>query len=295
MSSEIALGIDLGATNIKAVWMDPDGNMLRRKTTGTGDSVQAAAWKEAIRALAAEDDPATVGIAAPGLAHVDERRIAFMPGRLSGLEGLDWTDFLGRSVNVLNDAHAALLGEAWCGAARGCRYVVMLTLGTGVGGAVLVDGRLLLGSIGRAGHLGHMSLDVRGKPDIVGTPGSLEDAVGDCTVRQRTGFASTEELVQAAQLGSAEAQRGWNNTVRALAAGIASVINAFDPELVVIGGGIATAAEALFRPLKEFLDQMEWRPAGHQVPVVPASLAEWGGAIGAARYALYGKESRISQ
>jgi glucokinase len=295
MNSEIALGIDLGGTNIKAVWMDPEGNMLRRKTTSTGDSVQAAAWKEAIRALAAEDCPATMGIAAPGLAHVDERRIAFMPGRLHGLEGLDWKDFLGRSVKVLNDAHAALLGEAWCGAARGSRHVVMLTLGTGVGGAVLIDGRLLLGAIGRAGHLGHISLDAWGEPDIVGTPGSLEDAVGGCTVQHRTGFSSTKELVEVAQLGSTEAQRCWNDMVRALAAGIVSLINAFDPELVVIGGGIATAAEALFRPLKEFLDQMEWRPAGHQVPVVPASLAEWGGAIGAARYALYGKEPRISK
>ncbi len=278
------LGIDLGGTNIKAVWVDAAGNVLRRETRATGDSAQASAWKDEIRALAGES-PRRIGIAAPGLAAEDGREISFMPGRLHGLEGFDWPEFLGRDVRVINDAHAALLGEVWRGAARGRRHVVMLTLGTGVGGAVLADGRLLRGAIGRAGHLGHISLDAAGAPDIVGTPGSLEDAVGECTVHARTGFSSTKELVEAARAGSAKALDGWNTAVRALAAGIASLINAFDPELVVLGGGITAAAGMLFTPLEKFLSEMEWRPAGHRVPIVPAELGEWAGAIGAASHA----------
>jgi len=283
MSKETLLGIDLGGTNIKAVWMDDLGNVLRKETHKTGDALHGSAWKETIRALAAEH-PSRVGIAAPGLADADGRKISSMPGRLHGLEGLDWPAFLGRDVSALNDAHAALLGEVWCGAARGRRHVVMLTLGTGVGGAVLADGRLLRGATGRAGHLGHISLDATGQPDIVGTPGSLEDAVGECTVRERTGFATTRELVEAVRGGSAKAQQAWGQAVRALAAGIASLINAFDPEVLLLGGGITAAGDTLFPLLDEFLGTMEWRPAGHRVPVIPAQLGEWAGAIGAASH-----------
>jgi glucokinase len=95
-----------------------------------------------------------------------------MQGRLNGLQGFVWTDFLDspRPVVVLNDAHAALLGEVWKGAARGYNNVILLTLGTGVGGALLIDGRLAQGNIGRAGHLGHVSLNSDGAPDIAGTP-----------------------------------------------------------------------------------------------------------------------------
>src|SRR5207249_12254403 len=127
---------------------------------------------------------AGIGVSAPGLAARDERSIAVMPGRLSGLEGLDWTRFLDspKPVPVLNDAHAALMGEAWLGAARGFRNVILLTLGTGVGGAAMVDGRLLRGHLGRAGHLGHVCLDPAGPPDCAGTPGSLEVAIGNGTL-----------------------------------------------------------------------------------------------------------------
>lgn len=110
-----------------------------------------------------------------------------MPGRLHGLEGFDFTNHLqqSRPVPVCNDAHAALLGEAWVGAAKGYDSVIMLTLGTGVGGAAIVNGRMLCGRIGRAGHFGHTSLDPWGKPDICNAPGSLERAIGNCTIQER--------------------------------------------------------------------------------------------------------------
>jgi len=209
-----------------------------------------------------------------------------MPGRLAGLEGLDWQQFLDRAepVPVLNDARAALLGENWLGAAKGYTNVLLLTLGTGVGGAVMVDGRILHGHLGRAGHLGHLSLDLTGSKDVVNTPGSLEDAIGDHTLHHRSGgkFHSTAELVAAFRAGDEEARRIWKDSVQALGVALSGFINLFDPELILLGGGIAEAGPALFDPLKTVLDQFEWRPGGSKVRLFKAALGPRAGAAGAA-------------
>lgn len=292
-----AVGIDLGGTQLKAVAVDAAGRVLAREVYPTEDGVTTPVeWiARTGRAVAgfsatAGGAPAAVGVCAPGLAAGDARSIAHMPGRLAGLVGLDWGAALGRTetVPVLNDGHAALLGEAWTGAARGRRHVVMLTLGTGIGGAVLSEGRLLRGAIGRAGHIGHLCLDPEGEPSVAGMPGAIEVLAGDCTVARRTGgrFADTAALVAAHRAGDGFATEVWLKSVRALGCAIGSCINLFDPELVVIGGGIARAGDALFPPLARELDRVEWRPGGHRVPVVPAELGEWAGGIGAARWAL---------
>lgn len=290
-------GIDVGGTNLKAIAVSAEGKLLHRvsRTSKTGVA-SAADWPLRARDAIAEFEhllnsaPASVGVCAPGLAAANGRSIAHLPGKLAGLAGIDWTEALGRNafVPVLNDAHAALVGEAWVGAATGRRHVVMLTLGTGVGGAVLVDGRLLRGTIGRAGHIGHMCLDPEGAVSITGMPGAIEMMIGDCTVAARTGgkFASTADLVSAHRAGDPEASRIWLHSVRALACAVGSCINIFDPELIVIGGGIAHAGDALFTPLALELDRIEWRPGGHRVPVVRAALDEWAGAIGAAHHSL---------
>lgn len=289
-----AIGIDAGGTNLKAVAISRDGDELARSSRETPDDreglVEAVASTIARLEERAGSAAPSLGISSPGLAARDGRSIAWMQGRMEAVQGLDWTTALGRQhpVWVLNDAHAAVLGEAWQGAARGCRHVVLLTLGTGVGGAVIVDGRLLEGSIGRAGHLGHISLDVDGSPDICRTPGSLEDAVAECTLpeRSRGRFRSTAELVAAVDAGDAGAERIWSRAIRKLACGVASLINVVDPEVVVLGGGIANAGETLFGPLRRELDAVEWRPLGNAVPIVPAQLGPLAGAIGAARHAL---------
>lgn len=292
MSDAHTIGFDLGATHIKAAVLDSTGTVQHYEQFETNDA--EGAWLDRIKAhvalIESEVQVKDIGIAAPGLAARDGRTIAWMQGRLAGLAALDWTRELGRKqiVQVLNDAHAALLGEVAHGAAKGLRNAVLLTLGTGVGGAILCDGHLLHGHLGRAGHLGHLSLNPDGPKDIVNTPGSIEDAIGDHTVRQRSEgrFDSTEALISAHRAGDRSATKIWLHSVKHLAAAIASIINAVDPQVVILGGGISRAGRALFNPLNHFLDEFEWRPDGHRVRVIPAALGEWAGAIGAAWHAM---------
>jgi glucokinase len=292
------LGLDLGATRLKALCVTTDGREIARATTPSDvDHWQESAKLCIAGLLEKHGQPDAIGVAAPGLPCGDERRIARMPGRLAGLEGLDWREFLGFSkpIPVINDAHAALLGEVWMGAAKGRRDVIMLTLGTGVGGAVLSEGRLMRGHSGRAGHFGHISIRADGPPDIVNTPGSLEDAVGNHSLPARSGgrFHSTFDLVAAAKQGDAAAATVWNTAIRDLAAGIASLINVFDPEIVVLGGGICEAGDDLFVPLEREMGRVEWRLDDQRVPIIRASLGEWAGTYGAAARALNSPDSFI--
>lgn len=296
-----AIGVDLGGTNIKIAVVSHDGEVLEYLTCETEGN--AGSWAETIKQQIAETqnqrgEPAShIGLAAPGLAARDGLSIVNMQGRLQGLEGLVWTDFLQtpRPVGVLNDAHAALLGEVWRGAAAGFSNVVLLTLGTGVGGAILADGRLLKGHIGRAGHLGHVSLNPDGLPDIVGTPGSLEQMIGNCTLRDRSAgrFSSTRRLVEAHLAGDSAATDIWMRSIYQLAAGVSSIINAFDPEVFILGGGIARAGEALFTPLAGFMEQLEWRPLGHRVLILRAALTDHAGALGAVYYTIRDRENSL--
>ena len=289
------IGVDLGGTNIKIVAVSEEGQILERSTYET-QADSPGFWIERIRQTIKEieetqaESARWVGLAAPGLAARDNLSIASMPGKLRGLEGLDWTDSLQTShpVGVLNDAHAALLGEAWIGAAVGYRNAVLLTLGTGVGGALLAEGRLYKGHVGRAGHLGHISLNPDGPPDIVGTPGSLEQTIGNATLAERSAgrFTSTRQLVAAHLNGDQKASDVWLRSIYNLAVGITSIINALDPEVIIIGGGIAQAGPELFDPLAGFMTKIEWRPQGHRVHIIPAALGDLAGTLGAAYYAM---------
>jgi len=289
------IGVDLGGTNIKIVAVKEEGQILNRSTCETQKD-SPSSWVATIRQRIKEieNDRAEsanwIGMAAPGLAARDNLSIASMPGKLQGLEGLNWTDALQTShqVPVLNDAHAALLGEAWIGAAVGYRNAVLLTLGTGVGGAFLAEGRLFKGHIGRAGHLGHLSLNPDGPLDIVGTPGSLEYTIGNSTLAERSEgrFTSTRQLVEAHLDGDEQATEVWLRSMHNLAAGITSIINSLDPEVIIIGGGIAKAGPALFDPLERFLEKIEWRPQGHRVRIIPAALNDLAGTLGAVHYAM---------
>lgn len=289
-----AIGIDLGGSSVKAIAVTPEGTLLRQANVNfnpLADKEWASRIREVVASFQSEfGQAACIGLSAPGLAAKDESSIAYLPNRLAGLEALNWKAYLGvdGKVPVLNDAHAALLGEVWLGAAKGVQNVILITLGTGVGGAAMVDGRLLRGHSGKAGHLGHLCLDMDGVPDICGTPGSLEMQIGNCTIRERTDgrFATTHDLVKAHLAGDADATRRWLRSVKALACAIGSFTNILDPELVVVGGGIARAGDALFHPLAKLVSEVEWKVCGQEVKIVPAQLGELAGAYGAAWQAL---------
>lgn len=289
----IAIGIDLGGTRIKAVAIDTGGNLLDQLYQPTNDGDDAV-WKNAV-AKAVNDlkekinkQDITIGISAPGLPDEKNSAIAFMPGRLQGLENFMWSDFLHQQTFVLNDAVSAMMAEAKFGAARDKKNVVMLTLGTGVGGAILIDGRPYQGAFNKAGHIGHMVINEHGDCDVTGMPGSLEECIGNVTVEKRSSgkFTSTQQLLDAYRDGDAFAKEVWLTSVRRLALGLASVSNILSPEIIVLGGGITQCGNDLFEPLKEFMSDYEWRPGGNKVEIVKATYGDMAGAIGAACFAL---------
>jgi glucokinase len=212
-----------------------------------------------------------------------------MPGRLPGLEHYNWSDPLGERVFVLNDAHSALTAEAAFGAAKGLKHAILITLGSGVGGGILIDGRLFQGMGQMAGHFGHTTVDAgTHSRDVTNMPGSIEDAIGNITVSQRSygRFETTFQLMEAHLGGDSFATWLWLDSVRKLSVSIASAINLISPEVVIIGGGISQAGDSLMKPLQQFLDLYEWRPGGKKTELRYAHYSDMAGAIGAAAFAL---------
>lgn len=290
--SEIVIGIDLGGTRIKAVAIDEQGNILHQHFQPTNDGDDSI-WKNAILDAVNElqsklpGNKVVIGISAPGLPNTTNSVIAYMPGRLHGLENFDWTDFLKTRTFVLNDAISAMMAEARFGVAKGRKNVVMLTLGTGVGGAILIEGKPYQGSFNKAGHLGHMVIDSDGEADCIGMPGSLEDAIGNCTILKRTAgkFSSTHDLLEAVRKGDSFAADVWLTSVKKLVIGLAALTNILSPEMIVLGGGITEAGNELFEPLEKFMSNYEWRAGGNQTEIVKAQYGDLAGAVGAATFA----------
>ena len=294
----LAIGIDLGGTRIKAVAINALGRILHENYQSTNDgddqrwkNAVAAAVKELQKVLKTED--IKVGLSAPGLPDATNSAIAFMPGRMQGLENFNWSGFLNYPTYVVNDAVAALLGEVKFGAAKDKNNVVMLTLGTGVGGAILIDGKPYQGAFNKAGHIGHMVIDDEGDCGVTGMPGSLEECIGNYTVEKRSKgrFTSTQQLIEAYKKGDADAKEIWHRSVRHLALGLCSLANILSPEVIVLGGGISQADKELFEPLENYMNEYEWRPGGHKTKIVKAICGDMAGAIGAASFALNFSES----
>ena len=288
-----AIGIDLGGTRIKSVLIDAEGNILQQLYTDTRDGDDKV-WKQAVLNNVAElkkqvdKDDLIVGISAPGLPNEENTAIAFMPGRMQGLENFIWKDFLLSPTYVLNDTVAAIIAEAKFGAAKNKNNVVMLTLGTGVGGAILINGNPYQGTFNKAGHFGHMVIDDEGDCDVTGMPGSLEECIGNCTIEKRTKgkFSSTHQLLEAYKIGDEFAKEVWIKSVKQLAIGLASITNILSPEVIVLGGGITEAGNDLFEPLNEFMAKYEWRAGGNKTEIVKAKFGDLAGAIGAACFAM---------
>lgn len=298
-----AIGIDLGGTNIKGVLVSAAGEVLHQTLQATSDSHTGddRPWQQAVARLVGElkasspQPVAAIGLAAPGLPNDTNTAIRLMPGRLGGLENLVWADYLGeKQVWVLNDAHAALMAEAQFGVGRGVKNIVLLTLGTGVGGGLLINGQLYQGRGQMAGHLGHIALEAdKEEAGITGMPGSLEHAIGDATVARRSfgRFNTTQALVAAHLQGDSFATYVWLNAVRKLALALCSLGNLLSPDLIILGGGLTRAGEALFKPLADFIDLYEWKNTGKTTPVRQAQYSDLAGAVGAAAFAL--QKSRV--
>jgi glucokinase len=290
---KFAIGIDLGGTRIKGVAVDAEGNVLHKLYMPTCDG-DGAVWKKAVAETVNElfqkvsNTNSVIGISAPGLPSGDNTAIAFMPGRMQGLENFVWHEYLQKRTYVLNDAVAALITETTWGAAKNKKHVVMLTLGTGVGGAILIDGEPYLGAFNKAGHMGHMVINDESDRDVTGMPGSLEECIGNCTIekRSRGKFTSTQDMLIAYNNGDSFAKEIWLKSVRQLAIGLASITNILSPEMIVLGGGIAEAGDILFKPLNEYIAEFEWRAGGNKVEIVKAVYGDFAGSIGAACFAM---------
>lgn len=290
--TDIIIGIDLGGSRIKAVAIESDGNKLfehYQPTNDGDDKIWKNAVKDAVKLANKEvgKKVSLIGISAPGLPNAENSAIGYMPGRLQGLENFIWSEFLETQAFVLNDAVAAMMAEAKFGAAKNKKNVILLTLGTGVGGGILVDGKPYQGSFQKAGHLGHLSLDSDGEPDIIGIPGSLEDAIGNCTIEKRSNgkFTNTDDLIQAHRNGDEFATAVWMKSVNKLAVALASLTNILSPETIVLGGGITEAGSDLFDPLEKLMEKYEWRTGGNRTEIVKAQYGDLAGAVGAACFA----------
>ncbi|HEV8272846.1 MAG TPA: ROK family protein [Chitinophagaceae bacterium] len=293
MSDQITIGIDLGGTRIKGVVIDAVGNILHQTYTPTNDG-EGEVWKTAVTKTVDElkqkinNNKISVGISAPGIPNKENTTIAFMPGRLQGLENFLWKDYLNSPAYVLNDAIAALVTESKIGAAKESTNAIMITLGTGVGGALLINKQPYQGSSNKAGHIGHIVIDSEGEPDITNMPGSLEDCIGNCTIEKRSNgkFKSTQELLNAFRSGDEFASQVWLTSVKKLAMGLASASNLISPDTIIIGGGIAEANDDLFIPLKKWFDEFEWQTSSISAKIVKATQGDLAGAIGAAFFAM---------
>ncbi|MBK5194253.1 MAG: ROK family protein, partial [Flavobacteriaceae bacterium] len=269
--NDIAIGVDLGGTRIKAVAINQEGKLLYEHNQPTNDGNDKV-WKNAVKTAVGELQNrlgiknVVIGISAPGLPNSTNSAIAFMPGRMQGLENFSWSDFLETKTFVMNDAISAMMAEARFGAAKNKKNVIMLTLGTGVGGAILIDGKPYQGSFSKAGHIGHMVIDSDGEPDIIGIPGSLEDAIGNCTIEKRSSgkYSSTQDLLFAYKNGNDFATEIWLTSVKKLAVALASLTNILSPEMIILGGGITEAGKDLFNPLEKLMEKYEWRTGGNK-------------------------------
>ncbi len=289
-----AIGIDLGGTNIKGIILDETGKLIHQDRQATGGE-NSGDWQQNVKELylklqkIANDPSIKLGLSAPGFANEANTQINFLPNRLPGLESFDWSKFLGLKTAVLNDAHAALMAEVSFGAMTGMKNAILLTLGTGVGGALLLDGKLYQGLGQMAGHIGHSTIQSNlDDQSILGIPGSLEYAIGNYSIEKRSQgtFKSTYELLAAYQQGDSFGTWMWLDMMRTLSLAICSLANIFSPEAVILSGGLTHAGEQLFKPLQDFIDRYEFRPNGKQTQLKKAHFEDFSGAIGAAAFAL---------
>jgi glucokinase len=234
-----------------------------------------------------EEKAIAIGIGTPGPSDA-AGRVARYALNLEGWTDVPLADRLealtGKLTVVSNDANCAALGEAWLGAGRPFQDMILLTLGTGVGGAVILNRQLFVGRNGAAGELGLVSVDLNGHPCNSGNRGSLEQHVSAQAIRRRMG-QEPKELAEKARNGDKAAIAFWQNYGCELAAGIASSVYVLTPEAVVIGGGISASADLFFPTLKAELEERVTLTSREGMQLLVAELGNQAGMIGSAHLA----------
>jgi glucokinase len=288
-----ALGVDVGGTKILAGVVDREGGVERREGRPTPQSSQEdlLAELDAVVERLLGDDVAALGFGLPST--IDQARGRAVASVHIPLEEMDFRDRMaerfGLPVGIDNDANAAAIAEWRLGAARGASYVVMLTLGTGIGGGLILDGRPYRGWSGAAAELGHMVLDYGGAPCGQGCIGHghfealAAGKVADEAARRRFGLeANARRLVAEARAGHQAARDDLAEIGRRLGAGLGSLVNIFDPEVIVLGGGFAEADEFVLGPARETLAVEALAPGRDHVRIEWAQLGPDAGMIGSA-------------
>jgi glucokinase len=292
VTAQRAIGVDVGGTKILAGAVDREGGVARREERRTEVSSQEellAQLDDVVETLL-DDDIVALGFGLPST--IDQLAGRAVSSVHIPLADLDFRDRMAERfrlpVAIDNDGNAAAIAEWRLGAGRGASNVVLLTLGTGIGGGLILDGRPYRGSVGAAAELGHMVLDYGGTACGSGCNGFGHFEVlasgrsADVAARRRFGEGTAHTLVEAAKNGDPGATDDIARIGHYLGAGIASLVNIFNPEVVVLGGGFSEAGELLLEPARDTLAREALKPARDLVQIEWAQLGPNAGMIGAA-------------
>ncbi|MGA2115513.1 MAG: ROK family protein [Bryobacteraceae bacterium] len=309
----VVLGIHIGSDQMRAGMVDEKGAMLAARSVATPNELDGfcGALREALDWLIdASGTPGAVGVSCNGKIDRDSTRVEILPGSLHFLEGVALSDLVGMPLDVPvfadNDARVALAGEVVWGAARGRQDVVMLTLGAGVGGAVLSGGSMLRGHSGVAGQLGHLTVEPHGAVCSCGNRGCLEtvfsaraiegaawsavhrgcSSVLTSLFRGQPQLATCRTVFQAAAEGDEIARAIVTGALHRLVPAIVSLAHIFDPEVVILGGQAADAASDFLGDLREGVWERSRTLLGRDVPIIEAQVADKSGILSAAGLAI---------
>jgi glucokinase len=307
MTDEHVIAIDLGGTKLAAGVVDRDGTVVRRAQHRTDTSSQEALLAQIEGAIddLLDEMIVALGIGIPSL--IDQQAGQVGSSVNVPLAGVGLRDQLrsrfGLPVALENDANGAALAEHRFGAGRGTQHMVLLTLGTGIGGGLILNGQLYRGSLGTAGELGHITLDLNGGPCQGSCPGighleglasgTAADRLAEEIARERPGgglgraLAAGEQVdprltVELATAGDRDALEVLETIGYRLGVGIAGYVNVFNPEVVVIGGGFSGAGDLLLEPARKVVAERALPPSRDVVRIALAVLGPEAGLIGAA-------------
>jgi glucokinase len=310
---DVWIGIDLGRTKLRIGAIDGDGRVLaaRRLATPSGgpeivvETIARGVGDVLAGAGVAPGGVPAVGVGAPGPLDPDAGVVLNppnMPGWVSVPLAARLRDRLGRPAFVDNDANAAALGEHWVGAGAGVDDLVYVTLSSGIGGGLIVGGRLYRGASGQAGELGHMVVDPRGPQCACGRRGCLEAIASGFAIARAAqaalasgrpttlgaspaGTLSAADVARAAYDGDPVAREIYARAGAAVGACLADLVNLLNPAMIIVGGGVARAGDLLWAPMRRVVDAEAFPHARAAVRLVPAALGDDAGVVGAAAVA----------